>query len=244
MEQLLTPENLIALLTLTVLEIVLGIDNIIFISILVNKLPESKRALARNLGLGLAMGTRILLLFSISFILSFTVPLFAVMNHEISGRDLVLLAGGLFLIWKSTFEVHSSLEGEEHEVKVKGKDALMAILFQIMMLDIIFSIDSVITAVGMVESLTVMTTAIMIAVIIMMFAAKSIGEFVEAHPTVKMLALSFLIMVGVMLIAESLDFHIPRGYVYFSLAFSVAVEMLNIQIRAKAKPVDLKERIK
>lgn len=244
MEQFFTPENMIALFTLTALEIVLGIDNIIFISILVNKLPETKRGLARTSGLALAMGMRILLLFSISFILSFTLPLFTIFHNEISGRDLVLIAGGLFLIWKSTFEVHSSLEGEEHEIKVKGKDAFISILIQIMLLDIIFSIDSVITAIGMVENLLVMATAIVVAVIIMMFSAKSIGDFVEAHPTIKMLALSFLILVGVMLIAESLDFHIPRGYIYFSLAFSIGVEMLNIRLRKKVKPIDLKDRLK
>ena len=243
MEHLFTPENLVALLTLTALEIILGIDNIIFISILVNKLPHEKRGIARTTGLGLAMGMRILLLFSISFILSFVQPLFTLFAMEISGRDLVLLAGGLFLIWKSTFEIHGSLEGETEEIRVNPSGAMMTILFQIMILDLVFSIDSVITAVGMAKEILVMSLAIIIAVFIMMFSAKAIGDFVEAHPTIKMLALSFLIMVGMMLIAESLDFHVPRGYIYFSLAFSVFVEMLNINLRKKGKPVKLKADI-
>ena len=238
-----TPESWIALLTLTALEIVLGIDNIIFISILVNRLDRERQRMARIAGLALAMIMRVLLLFSLSFILSFTKPLFTAYGYEISGRDLVLLIGGLFLIWKSTFEIHSGLEGEEKEASPSAKSAVLSVLVQIMLLDIVFSIDSVITAVGMADELLIMVLAVMISVGIMMLSAKSIGEFVEDHPTVKMLALSFLILVGVTLIAEGLEFHIPRGYIYFSLAFSVSVEMLNIRLRKKAKSVQLHRQI-
>jgi len=238
-----SPESWIALLTLSALEIVLGIDNIIFISILVSRVEKSKQAMTRTIGLGLAMIMRILLLLSISFILSFTVPLFTVLEQEISGRDVVLLIGGLFLIWKSTFEIHTGLEGKEKTVESGGKKAFYSVLLQITVLDLVFSIDSVITAVGMAKEIVVMAAAIIIAVGVMMFAAKAIGEFVEEHPTVKMLALSFLILVGVALIAESFEFHIPRGYIYFSLAFSVMVELLNIRLRKRAKAVQLHKQI-
>jgi len=237
-ELLTSPEAWMALLTLTALEIVLGIDNIIFISILVGRVPEAKRQLARILGLGLAMLTRILLLFSLAFLASLTEPLFTVLKNEISWRDLVLGIGGLFLLAKSTMEIHSSLEGEEDkpQTAAEAKSAFMMILVQIALIDIIFSLDSVITAVGMVKEVEIMATAIIIAVGVMMFAAKSIGEFVEAHPTIKMLALSFLILIGTMLVAESIDFHIPKAYIYFAMFFSVSVEMLNIRLRKRLVP--------
>lgn len=237
-ELLTSPEAWMALLTLTALEIVLGIDNIIFISILVGRVPEAKRQLARILGLGLAMLTRILLLFSLAFLASLTEPLFTVLKNEISWRDLVLGIGGLFLLAKSTMEIHSSLEGEQDKPQsaAEAKSAFMMILVQIALIDIIFSLDSVITAVGMVDEVSIMATAIIIAVGVMMFAAKSIGEFVETHPTIKMLALSFLILIGTMLVAESIDFHIPKAYIYFAMFFSVSVEMLNIRLRKKLVP--------
>lgn len=227
-----------ALLTLTALEIVLGIDNIIFISILVGRVPEAKRQLARILGLGLAMLTRIMLLFSLAFLASLTEPLFTVWKNEISWRDLVLGIGGLFLLAKSTMEIHSSLEGEEDkpQTAAEAKSAFMMILVQIALIDIIFSLDSVITAVGMVDQVSIMATAIIIAVGVMMFAAKSIGDFVETHPTIKMLALSFLILIGTMLVAESIDVHIPKAYIYFAMFFSVSVEMLNIRLRRRLVP--------
>lgn len=242
MEWIADPQAWIALATLTALEIVLGIDNIIFISILVGRLPAEKRELARRLGLGLAMGTRILLLFTLVWMMGLIEPLFSVLGQEISGRDLILLSGGLFLLWKSVHEIHASLEGPEEAPSVKGAVAASfgGILVQIAIIDIVFSLDSVITAVGMVDHLPVMVIAIVIAVGIMMIAAKPIGDFVDRHPTIKMLALSFLILVGVALIGESLDFHIPKAYIYFAMAFSVVVEMLNIRIRAKRVPAPVK----
>lgn len=240
MELLFDPQAWLALLTLTALEIVLGVDNIIFISILAGRLPEHQRQRARVLGLGLAMFTRIALLLSLAWIMRLTAPLFHVLEHAISGRDLILIVGGLFLIWKSTTEIHGHLEGEaeeEHSVKAAS---FTAVLVQIALLDIVFSLDSVITAVGMVEHVEIMVLAIVIAVGVMMFSAKSIGDFVEAHPTVKMLALSFLILIGVSLIGEGMDMHIPKGYIYFAMAFSVAVELLNMRMRKRAKePVKL-----
>ncbi len=235
MEWLASPEAWIALVTLTALEIVLGIDNIIFISILVGRLPPEQRELARRLGLALAMGTRILLLFALVWMMGLIEPLFSVAGYEISGRDLILLGGGLFLLWKSVHEIHNSLEGPEEAQTMKGAVASSfgVILAQIAVIDIVFSLDSVITAVGMVEQLSIMVIAIVIAVAIMMVSAKPIGDFVDRHPTVKMLALSFLILVGMALIGESLDFHIPKAYIYFAMAFSVAVEMLNIRMRTK-----------
>ncbi len=229
------PQAWIALVTLTALEIVLGIDNIIFLSILVSRLPEAQRNKARTIGLALAMLTRILLLLSLSFILRLTEPLFTVFAEAISGRDLVLILGGLFLMWKSTFEIHSALEGPEEEGHAgRVATSFVLVLIQIAILDIVFSLDSVITAVGMVEHVPIMVVAIVLAVIVMMFAAKGINDFVDAHPTVKMLALSFLIVVGVALIAEGMDVHVPKGYIYFALAFSVAVEMINIRLRKRA----------
>ena len=227
------PQAWIALFTLTALEIVLGIDNIIFISILVGRLPEAQRQSARLLGLGLAMIMRIILLLSLTWIMKLTEPLFTVLAQEISGRDIILLVGGLFLVAKSTHEIHHAMtphDENETEVKVK-KVGFTAILTQIAILDIVFSLDSVITAVGMVDNIQVMIIAIIAAVGVMMFAAKPIGDFVDTHPTLKVLALSFLILIGVTLIAESLDFHIPKGYIYFAMAFSVVVEMINIKMR-------------
>ena len=238
-EWLLDPSAWMALATLTLLEIVLGIDNIIFISILVGKLPPEQRQRARVLGLGGAMFTRILLLLSLAWVMRLTHPLFSLFNEAVSGRDIILIVGGLFLLAKSTHEIHGSLEGSESgDESASGKvvhHGFMATLVQIAILDIIFSLDSVITAVGMASHVPVMILAIVIAVGVMMFAAKAIGDFVDNHPTIKMLALSFLILVGVALIAEGFDLHIPKGYIYFAMAFSLAVEMLNIRLRKSSQ---------
>jgi len=242
LEWIINPESLIALLTLTVLEIVLGIDNIIFISILSGKLPKEQQNKARLTGLALAMVMRILLLFSIMWIMKLTLPLFAVFGKEISGRDLILIGGGLFLLAKSTFEIHDKLEGEEHAKASKAVKSFASVIVQIMLLDIVFSLDSVITAVGMAQELIIMILAVIIAVIVMMVSAKGISEFVEKHPTVKMLALSFLLLIGFSLVAEGLGQHIPKGYIYFAMAFSVFVEMLNLKMKSKAKPVELRNR--
>jgi len=240
MEWLADPQAWIALATLTALEIVLGIDNIIFISILVSRLPVEQRNRARILGLSLAMGTRIVLLLSLTWVMRLTAPWFTIFGEEISGRDIILVGGGLFLIAKSTFEIHNSLEGVEQGAEAPAVAGFMSVLVQIAILDIIFSLDSVITAIGLADQVAVMVIAIVIAVIVMMVAARSIGEFVDRHPTIKMLALSFLVMIGVALIAEGFDLHIPKGYMYFAMAFSVAVEMLNLKIRKKAPaPVKL-----
>ena len=244
MEWITNPEAWIALLTLTALEIVLGIDNIIFISILVSRLPREKRDKARVLGLGLAMVTRIMLLLSITWVMRLTTPFFSLLGREISGRDLILIIGGLFLLWKSTMEIHESLEGEEEARTAKAAAGFMAILAQIAVLDIVFSLDSVITAVGLAKDVMVMVLAIMIAVVVMMFSSRSIGEFVDRHPTIKVLALSFLVMIGATLIIEGFGLHIPKGYIYFAMAFSVSVEMLNIRMRKKtAHPVKLHKPI-
>ncbi|MDP9499674.1 TerC family protein [Bisgaard Taxon 45] len=233
-EWIASPEAWVALFTLAALEIVLGIDNIIFISILVGRLPEQQRQSGRLIGLGLAMGMRILLLLSLSWVMSLTTPLFTVFGEEISGRDLILLLGGLFLVAKSTHEIHHAMSPEEEHEDDKPKTvSFLGILTQIAILDIVFSLDSVITAVGMVDQVGVMIVAIIMAVGVMMFAAKPIGDFVETHPTLKVLALSFLILIGVALIGESLDFHIPKGYIYFAMGFSVVVEMINIKMRKK-----------
>lgn len=231
MDWITSPEAWIALLTLTVLEIVLGIDNVVFISILAGKLPADQQAKARRLGLGLAMFMRIALLFSISLIIRLTAPLFTVLGEEISGRDLVLIVGGLFLLTKSTREIHERLEGEEGETSVKARPSLLSTLIQIMLLDIVFSLDSVITAVGMAEDLGVMVAAVVIAVGFMMVFATPVSDFVDRHPTVKMLALSFLLLIGVALIADGLNQHIPKGYIYFAMAFSVGVEILNLRMK-------------
>jgi predicted tellurium resistance membrane protein TerC len=241
------PNAWVALATLTALEIVLGIDNIIFLSILVGRLPASRRNIARRLGLGLAMLTRILLLLSLAWIMQLTKPLFTLVQ-EISGRDLILIGGGLFLLWKSVHEIHNSLEGEGDD----GKPAVhavagnfVAILIQIAIIDIVFSLDSVITAVGLADDVEVMVLAIVASVVVMMFAARPIGEFVDAHPTIKMLALAFLVLVGVTLMAEGFDAHVPKGYIYFAMAFSVAVEMLNIRMRDRRRgraPIKLRRQ--
>lgn len=240
MELLLDPQAWIALATLTAIEIVLGIDNIVFISILVGRLPEKQRNRARFLGLAMAMGSRLLLLFSLVWIMKLTTPLFSVFGEHISGRDLILIGGGLFLLWKSTFEIHSSLEGQEHTSLGAAVPGFLSVLVQVALLDIIFSLDSVITAVGLVKHIEVMVVAIVIAVGVMLFAARAIGEFVDAHPTIKILALSFLILIGVSLLGEGLDLHIPKGYIYFAMAFSVCVEILNLRMRRKpTRPVQL-----
>ncbi|MEX5213458.1 MAG: TerC family protein [Nitrospiraceae bacterium] len=239
-EWLTHPESWIALGTLTALEIVLGIDNIIFISILVGRLPEPQRALARRAGLGLAMIARLGLLFSISWVMSLTQPWFTVLAQEISGRDLILIGGGLFLLVKATHEIHNSLEGVEEDDPEVMAVGLGMVLLQIGLLDIVFSLDSVITAVGLAEHVSIMAIAIILAVIVMLMAAKTIGDFVETHPTIKILALSFLILVGVTLMVEGFDVHVPKGYIYFAMAFSVGVEMLNIRMRKKRRaPVKL-----
>ncbi len=230
------PEAWISLATLAALEIVLGVDNIIFINILVGRLPERQRQSGRILGLALAMLTRILLLMSLAWIMKLTAPLFTVFNQEISGRDLILLIGGLFLIIKSSGEIKEAINHQEHhESESKNKVSYLGVLIQITVLDIVFSLDSVITAVGMASHLPVMILAIMIAVGVMMFAAKPIGDFVDTHPTLKILALAFLVLVGISLIAESLDIHIPKGYIYFAMGFSVVVEMINIRMRRLMK---------
>ena len=244
MEILSQPEVWIALATLTALEIVLGIDNIIFISILVGNLPEQQRQRARILGLSLAMVSRLLLLFTLTFIMGLTKPLFTLFSFEFSGRDLILIFGGLFLLAKSTHEIHSSLEVSEHEKQSARASSFMKVLIQIAIIDIVFSLDSVITAVGLVKQIPVMVAAIVISVVVMMIAAKPLGEFVDDHPTIKMLALSFLILVGVALFAEGVGFHIPKGYIYFAMAFSVGVEMINIKLRSKmGKPLKLNKQL-
>ena len=230
MDWISSPEAWIALVTLTVLEIVLGIDNIVFISILAGKLPPNQQARARTIGLALAMITRVLLLLSLTWIMRLTAPLFAVFEHEFSGRDLILLVGGVFLIWKSTHEIHERLEGESGSERAgRGAVTMRGVLVQIALLDLVFSLDSVITAVGMANQVAVMIAAIMLAVGFMMFSAGPVSAFVERHPTVKMLALSFLLLIGVTLIAEGFGQHISKGYVYFAMAFSVFVEALNLR---------------
>lgn len=241
-ELLLNPEIWIAFFTLTALELVLGIDNIIFISILVDKLPKEKQELARRLGLFMAMFMRIGLLLLLSWIVGLTEPVLTMLDVKISGRDLILISGGLFLIWKSTGEVHQLLEGEEGEASSKVASSFAGVIVQIMVIDLVFSLDSIITAVGMVSEVAVMIAAVVASVGLMMIFAASIGRFVSDHPTIKMLALSFLVVVGVVLIADGFGHHVPKGYIYFAMAFSVGVEMLNIRLRKKAvKPVDLRE---
>ncbi|MBN8442180.1 MAG: TerC family protein [Thauera sp.] len=242
LEFLASPELLIAFFTLTALELVLGIDNIIFISILVDKLPPEKRAFARRIGLFLAMFMRIGLLMILAWLAGLTKPLFEVLGHGLSGRDLILILGGLFLVWKSTSEIHQLLEGEEGEASSAVKATFAAVIMQIIVIDLVFSLDSIITAIGMVNNLQVMIAAVIASVALMMVASAPISDFVSAHPTVKMLALSFLMVVGVVLVAEGFGHHVPKGYIYFAMAFSVVVEMLNIRLRKHAaKPVDLHE---
>ena len=235
MEWLLDPHAWLALATLTALEIVLGVDNIIFITVLCGRLPENQRAKARTIGLMLAMLTRLALLFSLTWIMTLSAPLVTMFGKEISGRDLILIGGGLFLLWKSVHEIHNALEGEEDDFRVAAVATFGSVIVQIAVIDIVFSLDSVITAVGMVDKIAVMVIAIVIAVGVMLFAAGPIGEFVDRHPTIKMLALSFLILIGVALIGEGWDLHIPKGYIYFAMAFAVMVEMLNIRMRARIK---------
>lgn len=242
MEWLTDPQTWISLLTLTALEIVLGIDNIIFISILAEKLPEAQEELGRRVGLLMAMGTRILLLISIAWVVGLTKPFFEVFGHGVSGRDIILIAGGLFLLGKSTLEIHDKLEAKEGHAEIRGRTSFSGVIIQIMLLDIVFSLDSVITAVGMADLLGIMIAAVMIAVLIMLFASGPISRFVNQHPTLKILALSFLLLIGVSLVAEGLDFEIPKGYIYFAMAFSVLVEMLNLRMRGiKPEPVKLRQ---
>ncbi|HEU4708346.1 MAG TPA: TerC family protein [Methylophilaceae bacterium] len=241
-----SPEAWMALATLTALEIVLGIDNIIFISILVARLPESQRNFARRMGLSLAMLTRLALLFSISWVMSLTEPWFNVLDQAISGRDIILIGGGLFLLAKATHEIHNSLEGvDAGNARTAVAASLGMVLVQIAVLDIVFSLDSVITAVGLAEHVSIMAIAIIAAVGVMLLAAKPIGDFVDRHPTIKILALSFLILVGLTLMIEGFDVHVPKGYIYFAMAFSVAVEMINIRMRDRmAKPVRLHKQMR
>ncbi len=244
MEWLTSPEAWIALLSLTALEIVLGVDNIIFISILVGRLPPEQRHRARLIGLALAMVMRIGLLLSLAWMMRLTDPVFAIRAHEVSGRDLILIGGGLFLLAKSVLEIHNSLEGDAgHGHSVPKHADFYGTLAQIAVIDIVFSLDSVITAVGMVSDIPVMVLAIVIAVGVMMFAAKPIGDFVDAHPTIKMLALAFLILVGVALIGEGIELHIPKGYIYFAMAFAVGVEMLNLRLRKARRPLKLHKEL-
>lgn len=242
-EWIASPEAWVALATLTALEIVLGIDNIIFISILVSRLPEEQRDRARRFGIMLAMLTRLALLFSISWVMGLTDPWFSVFGQEISGRDIILILGGLFLLAKSTHEIHNSIEGAEEEQTASGKaNGFMMVLIQIAILDIVFSLDSVITAVGLVDHVSIMAIAIVVAVGIMLLASKAIGEFVDAHPTIKILALSFLIVVGLTLLLEGLDVHVPKGYIYFAMLFSLSVEALNIRMRKRSEPLKLHKK--
>jgi len=233
LELLTDPQAWIAFATLTALELVLGIDNVIFISILVDKLPREQREFARRLGLFMAMFMRVGLLLVLAWIVGLVAPLFSVLGQEISGRDLILILGGLFLIWKSTGEIHQSLEGEEGHASSAVQATFAAVIVQIMLVDMVFSLDSIITAVGMVDNVAVMISAVVASVALMMLFAGTIGRFVSDHPTIKMLALSFLVVVGVVLIAEGFDHHVPKGYIYFAMAFSVGVEMLNIRMRKR-----------
>ena len=243
-EWITSPEAWVALGTLTALEIVLGIDNIIFISILVSRLPEHQRNLGRRVGLGLAMVARLALLFSIAWVMGLTAPWFTIFGRDISGRDVILILGGLFLLGKSTHEIHNSLEGTAEDKHKTAAATIGSVLIQITVLDIVFSLDSVITAVGLVKYVSVMAIAIIMAVGVMMLGAKPIGDFVDAHPTIKILALSFLILIGVTLMVEGFNIHVPKGYIYFAMAFSVVVEMLNIRMRKKqAAPVKLHKQV-
>jgi predicted tellurium resistance membrane protein TerC len=241
MDQLLTLESLIAFLTLCALELVLGIDNIIFISILAGKLPKQQQQKARTTGLSLAIITRIALLLSLSWVIGLTAPLFSAFGEEISGRDLILIIGGLFLLGKSTHEIHQKLEANEEISTSSAPSKFTSVIIQILLLDIVFSLDSVITAVGMVDQIAIMIAAVVVSALVMMFTAQPISKFVDRHPTIKMLALSFLLLIGVTLIAEGLDHHISKGYIYFAMAFSLFVETLNIRLRKKSTPVHLKK---
>ncbi len=243
MEWLASPEAWVALSTLIALEIVLGIDNIIFISILVARLPAHQRDNARRIGIGLAMFARLALLFALSWVMGLTAELFTVFGESISGRDLILVGGGLFLLLKSTHEIHNSFELDDDEGGGPVVATFGSVLFQIMLLDIVFSLDSVITAVGMVDQISIMVIAVVVSVLVMLLASKSIADFVDANPTIKMLALAFLILIGVTLIAEGFDVHVPKGYVYFAMAFSVTVELLNIKMRKSKQAIRLQKKI-
>lgn len=240
MEWLLQPQTWIAFLTLVVLELVLGVDNIIFISILAGKLPVADQSRARTTGILLAVITRLMLLFSLSWIINLKDPIISVMGYTLSERDIVLLAGGIFLIWKATREIHEKLEGSEGHASAKVHASFWSVIVQIMLLDIVFSLDSVITAVGMVDELPIMIAAVIIAALVMIFLAAPLSNFVEGHPTIKMLALSFLLLIGFTLVVESLDVHIPKGYIYFAMGFSVMVETLNLRMRQRSEPVQLR----
>ena len=239
MDAFLTSDGLLALVTLTFLEIILGVDNVIFISILSGKLPPAQQGRARRTGLLAAMGMRILLLMSIAWIVRLTAPLFTILSQEISGRDLILLGGGLFLMAKATIEIHERLEGEDGHESARVAPSFAAVIGQIMLLDIVFSLDSVITAVGMADNVSVMVAAVVLSVGIMMFAAEPVSAFVSRHPTVKVLALSFLLLIGVSLLGDGLGMHVPKGYIYFAMGFSVCVEMVNLRVRAGSTPVQL-----
>lgn len=242
MEWLADPQAWVAFLTLLALEIVLGIDNIIFISILAGKLPQDQQQRARVIGLGLALVIRVFLLFTLSWVIGLTTPLFTILNQSISGRDLILITGGLFLIGKATFEIHDNLEGEEGHASARVKASFVSVIIQIILLDAVFSLDSVITAIGMVDQVELMISAVVVAIAFMMFFAAPVGRFVSRHPTVKMLALSFLLLIGLTLIVEAFEIHIPKGYIYFAMGFSVFVELLNLRLRRKSVPVNLHER--
>jgi predicted tellurium resistance membrane protein TerC len=240
----LNPASLVALVTLIALELVLGVDNVIFISILASKLPKEQQARARTVGIGLAVGTRILLLLSLSYIANLTQPLVSIAGFELSGRDIILLLGGLFLIFKSVQEIHQKLEGEEGHTSKRVAATFNAVIFQIVLLDIVFSLDSVITAVGMSNEIPIMVIAVITAAVVMIFAAGAISKFVDEHPTIKMLALSFLLLIGFTLAIDAFGVHVPKGYIYFAMGFSVLVELLNLRMRAhEAKPVKLREGI-
>ena len=242
MEWITDPHAWVAFLTLLALEIVLGIDNIIFISILAGKLPAEQQQRARMIGLGLALFIRVALLFSLAWVIGLTAPLFSVWHHEISGRDLILIGGGLFLLGKATYEIHESLEGEEGHASQSVRSSFISVIIQIILLDAVFSLDSVITAIGMVTQVWLMISAVVVAIGFMMLFAGPVGAFVGRHPTIKMLALSFLLLIGMTLIVEAFEVHIPKGYIYFAMGFSVFVEMLNLRLRKKSKPVKLHER--
>jgi predicted tellurium resistance membrane protein TerC len=243
---LLNPEIWVAFLTLLALEIVLGIDNIVFISILVDKLPEERQTLARRLGLGMALVMRILLLLSLSWVIGLTAPLFTLLGQEISGRDVILIFGGLFLLGKATYEIHENMEGEEGHSSSKVRATFASVIVQIVILDLVFSLDSVITAVGMVEQVSVMIAAVTVAILVMLVSAEAVGGFVSRHPTIKMLALSFLLLIGLALLLEGFDQHVPKGYIYFAMGFSVFVELLNLRVRRRreerSQPVHLHQR--
>ena len=242
MEWITDPQAWVAFLTLLALEIVLGIDNIIFISILAGKLPPEQQQRARVIGLALALFIRVALLFSLSWVIGLTAPLFSVLGHEISGRDLILIGGGLFLLAKATYEIHDNLEGEEGHASKRVPASFVSVIIQIILLDAVFSLDSVITAIGMVTQVWLMVSAVVVAIAFMMFFAGPVGAFVSRHPTIKMLALSFLLLIGLTLLVEAFEVHIPKGYIYFAMGFSVFVEMLNLRLRKKSEPVKLHER--